>query len=116
MIRNRFLACTSDHSQLPLMAALANLPIVTSNDFDADKYVYDVPRPDGGSCSCGTWNFYSATCGGVYLVYTRKCGRTRTGRGVNTSNCPGTWNRILTGAVRINAHCGLTPSQAHPHT
>lgn len=83
----------------------ADEQVVEVDDFVPSDLVVDVLREDGGSCHCGLWQFYSNTCGHLYQNYASKCGRQRTGSGVNSAFCPKTSTRTLISKVKVNANC-----------
>ena len=86
------------------------IPIINP-PYDPNQYLVATDRADGGACKCGTWMFYSSTCGGVYQMFPNKCGVTLTRQGHNTAYCKGTSQRVLIARAYVNRNCAA----AHPH-
>ena len=88
-------------------------PVVEPANFRPRNYLHAVPLSDQDRepCTCGKWQFYSATCHGLYQTVSVKCGLARTGKGVDTAFCKGKSTRALIANVLVNADCPA----AHPH-
>jgi hypothetical protein len=99
-----------DHPRIDVVPPAPEV-IVEAEDFVPTLYLVDVLRSDGDSCHCGTWWFYSATCGHVYQSHDGKCGRNRGGKGVRSTFCPKTSTRILISNVKVNKNCPAAACQ-----
>jgi hypothetical protein len=83
----------------------APIEVVEPEEFVPRNYLVHVLRADGGSCVCGIWHFYSATCGHLHTSHGGKCGRKRTGKGTRSAFCSKTSTRILISNVQVNENC-----------